>query len=145
MDYLSKTEKELLQEIKKDREEGLKSLTFFGSLHIKLTFYKYRFVDSPAPLLFRTNSYILRIGMTCTIHISTLTGNYISGSINFHSSRIPGINAFQIIDYNCYLVILQYIFVFCRFKKVHSAYIKVVTIKIKTNRYHIWLYGSSFF
>ena len=87
----------------------LRSLTFSCSLHIKPAFYKDGFINSPTPLLFRIDSYVLRIGMTCPIHVSTLTSNYVSIAINLHSSRIPGINGFQIVDYNCNLIILQYI------------------------------------
>ena len=63
------------KKLRKTKEE----LTFFRSLHIKPTFYKDRLVNSPTPFLLRTNSYILRIRMTCPIHVSTLTSNYVSG------------------------------------------------------------------
>ena len=77
--------------------------------------------------------------MVSVFQIASLTCNYISNAIDPYSSRIPRINAFQIINHNCNLVILQNISKFCGFNKIHSTYIKKFTIKIKPNRYNIRL------
>src|SRR5918994_1931519 len=122
--------------------QACKYLSCLCSFNIELSLYKNRFFNSPTPLLLGSYPDILRIRVVSTFHVTALASNYVSSSINFHSPRIPWINTFQVINNNCDLVIFQNISVFCRFKKVHSTYIKIFTIKIKTNRYNIMLYGS---
>jgi len=73
------------------------------------------------------------------LHISILTGNYISDSVNSYSTRFPGVHRIQIINYQSDIRIFLDVLVFSRFDKVHSTNVKILTIKIETHGHNIWL------
>ena len=89
-------------------------LSCFYLFHIKLTFYKHRFFNS-STLFLIMYSDITGIGMTCCFHISTLT-SYVSSSINFHTSRIPWINTFQVIMTSATLLFFRTFLYFVDFR-----------------------------
>ena len=105
----------------------------FAFLTLNFPLYKYRFFSYTTPLL-GLNADILRIWLVSVFQITSLMSNYISSAIDPYSSWILWIDTFQVINYNCKLVIFQNISKFCGFKKVHPAYIWKFTIKIKPNR-----------
>ena len=106
---------------------------------------QHRFFSYTTPLLIGLNGDILRIWLVSVIQITSLMSNYISIAIDRYSSWIPWTDTFQVINYNCKLIIFQNTSKFCGLKKVHPAQMWKFAIKIKSNRYryNISLSGPS--
>ena len=85
------------------------------------------------------------LGWSSVVKITSLMSNYISIAIDRYSSWIPWTDTFQVINYNCKLIIFQNTSKFCGLKKVHPAQMWKFAIKIKSNRYryNISLSGPS--
>ena len=62
-------------------------------------------MNSPTPLLLRFYPNIISLWVRSLFHISTLTSNYISCTIDSNTARIPRINSLQVVDHKRNLVI----------------------------------------
>ena len=76
------------------------------------------------------------------LHISILTGNHISDSVNSYSRGSQGFTEFKSSITKATLGFFD-VLVFSRFDKVHSTNVKILTIKIETHGHNIWLDRTS--